>query len=103
MTESSYNDLMPGNPVNFPEELGTMNHPYRAFGFARDRHRTPRRLEAISQPYQGQLLPELEGENSRARAGESLLANRKAISPVRVIIQTYHEIVMGAVGNQGTF
>lgn len=103
MTESSDSDLMPGHPENFPEELGTMNHSYRAFGFARDRHRTPRRLEAISQPYQGQLLPELEGENSRARAGESLLANRKTISPVRVITQKPHEVVMGVVGYRCNF
>jgi hypothetical protein len=103
MTESSDNGLMLSGPEDFPGELGTINHPYRAYGFARDRHRTPRRLEAISQPYQGQLLPELEGENSRARAGESLLANRKAFSPVRVITQPYHEVVMGTVGYHSNF
>ena len=103
MTESSVGELMLSNPKDFPAELGTMNHSYRAFGFARDRHRTPRRLEAISQPYQGQLLPELVGENSRARAGESLLASRKTISPVRVIIQAFHEIAMETVDYRGTF
>lgn len=70
---------MPSDPKDFPEELGTMNHLYRAIGFARDQHRTPRQLEAISQPYQDELLPELTDGDSRARAGKAMLASCKTI------------------------